>query len=107
MEEMDVIRGGQFIVKESKCEHIFTPEDFTEEQKMMKEAVMEFNDREIIPFRDRFENKDYNFTEACMRKAGELGFLGVSVPEAYGGMGMGFSIYSTNLRIHLKWNRII
>ena len=89
MEEMDVIRGGQFIVKESQCEHIFTPEDFTEEQKMMKEAVMEFNDREIIPFRDRFENKDYNFTEACMRKAGELGFLGVSVPEAYGGMGMG------------------
>ena len=49
MEEMDVIRGGQFIVKESQCEHIFTPEDFTEEQKMMKEAVMEFNDREIIP----------------------------------------------------------
>ena len=70
MEEMDVIRGGQFIVKESQCEHIFTPEDFTEEQKMMKEAVMEFNDREIIPFRDRFENKDYNFTEACMQKAG-------------------------------------
>ncbi len=90
MEEKDIIRGGQFIVKKSDCENIFTPEDFTEEQKMMKEAVMEFNDREIIPFRERFENKDYAFTEECMRKAGELGFLGVAVPEAYGGMGMGF-----------------
>jgi len=88
--EKEVIRGGQFIVKESNCEDIFTPEDFTEEQKMMKDAVMEFNDREIIPFRDRFENKDYAFTEESMRKAGALGFLGVAVPEAYGGLGMGF-----------------
>jgi alkylation response protein AidB-like acyl-CoA dehydrogenase len=51
---------------------------------------MEFNDREIIPFRDRFENKDYAFTEEVMRKAGALGFLSVAVPEAYGGLGMGF-----------------
>jgi alkylation response protein AidB-like acyl-CoA dehydrogenase len=57
---------------------------------MMKEAVMEFNDREIIPHRARFENKDYALTEEVMRKAGELGFLGVAVPESYGGMGMGF-----------------
>jgi alkylation response protein AidB-like acyl-CoA dehydrogenase len=56
----------------------------------MKEAVMEFNDREIIPHRARFEKKDYALTEEVMRKAGELGFLGVAVPEAYGGMGMGF-----------------
>ncbi len=82
--ENEIIRGGQFIVKNTKCEDIFTPEDFTEEQKMMKDAVMEFNDREIIPFRDRFENKDYAFTEEIMRKAGALGFLGVAVPEAYG-----------------------
>ncbi|MDG2052542.1 MAG: acyl-CoA dehydrogenase family protein [Flavobacteriaceae bacterium] len=88
--EKELIRGGQFIVKNSKCEDIFTPEDFTEEQKMMKDAVMEFNDREIIPFRDRFENKDYAFTEEVMRKAGALGFLGVAVPEVYGGLGMGF-----------------
>jgi alkylation response protein AidB-like acyl-CoA dehydrogenase len=88
--ENEIIRGGQFIVKNSKCEDVFTPEDFTEEQKMMKDAVMEFNEREIIPFRDRFENKDYAFTEEVMRKAGVLGFLGVAVPEAYGGLGMGF-----------------
>jgi len=86
----DILRGGQFLVKETKCEDVFTPEDFSEEQQMMKEAVMEFNDREIIPHKPRFEAKDYALTEECMRKAGELGFLGVSVPEAYGGMDMGF-----------------
>ncbi|WBX77302.1 acyl-CoA dehydrogenase family protein [Tenacibaculum ovolyticum] len=86
----DLLRGGQFLVKETKCEDIFTPEDFSEEQRMMKEAVMEFNDREIIPHKERFEKKDYALTEETMRKAGALGFLGVSVPEAYGGLGMGF-----------------
>lgn len=86
----ELLRGGQFLVKETKCEDVFTPEDFTEEQTMMKEAVMEFNDREIIPHKARFEAKDYALTEEVMRKAGELGFLGVAVPEEFGGMGMGF-----------------
>ncbi|MCD8405127.1 acyl-CoA dehydrogenase family protein [Tenacibaculum dicentrarchi] len=86
----DLLRGGQFLVKETNCEDVFTPEDFTEEQKMMKEAVMEFNDREIIPHKASFEKKNYALTEETMRKAGELGFLGVAVPEAYGGLGMGF-----------------
>ena len=88
--EKELLRGGQFLVEESNCEDIFTPEDFNEEQQMMKEAVMEFNDREVIAHRERFEKKDYAFTEECMRKAGELGFLGVAVPEEYGGLGMGF-----------------
>lgn len=86
----DIIRGGQFLVKETNCEDIFTPEDFSEEQEMMREAVKEFNDREIIPHKERFEKKDYALTEECMKKAGELGFLGVAVPEEYGGLGMGF-----------------
>ncbi|MHA7943793.1 acyl-CoA dehydrogenase family protein [Formosa sp. 3Alg 14/1] len=88
--QKDIIRGGQFLIKETLSEDIFTPEDFSEEQKMMKEAVIEFNDREIIPHKARFEAKDYALTEEVMRKAAELGFLGVSVPEEYGGLGMGF-----------------
>ncbi|MEQ6123390.1 acyl-CoA dehydrogenase family protein [Pseudotenacibaculum sp. MALMAid0570] len=86
----DILRGGQFLVKETNCEDIFTPEDFSEEQLMMKEAVKEFNDREIIPHKERFEKKDYALTEELMKKAGDLGFLGVAVPEEYGGLGMGF-----------------
>ena len=88
--EKDVTRGGQFLVKETKSEDIFTPEDFSEEQLMMKQMVKEFVDKEIWPNKNRFENKDYAFTEECMKKAGELGLLGVAVPEEYGGLGMGF-----------------
>jgi alkylation response protein AidB-like acyl-CoA dehydrogenase len=51
---------------------------------------MEFNDREIIPHKARFEAKDFPLTESLMRKAGDMGFLSIAVPEAYGGMGMGF-----------------
>lgn len=57
---------------------------------MMKDAVKEFNEREIIAHRERFEKKDYAYTEEVMRKAGELGFLSVAVPAEYGGMDMGF-----------------
>lgn len=88
--EKEILRGGQFLVKESKCEDVFTPEDFSEEQLMMRDAVKEFNDREIIAHRERFEAKDYKLTIEVMKKAGELGFLGVAVPEEYGGLGMGF-----------------
>jgi alkylation response protein AidB-like acyl-CoA dehydrogenase len=86
----DILRGGQFLVKETKCEDVFTPEDFNEEQKMMKDSVKEFVDREIWPKKEEFENKNYDLTEKVMRKAGELGFLGIAVPEEYDGLGMGF-----------------
>jgi len=90
LEAKTLIKGGEFIIKDSRAEDIFTPEDFSEEQIMMKESVQEFIDREVWPHKERFEKKDYEFTKLCMQKAGELGFLGVSVPENYGGMGMGF-----------------
>lgn len=86
----NILRGGQFLVKETPCEDVFTPEDFSEEQIMMKESVKEFVDREIWPNKPKFEKKDYALTEEIMRKAGELGFLGVAVPEEYDGLGMGF-----------------
>ena len=86
----DITRGGQFLVKETKCEDIFTPEDFSEEQIMMRESVKEFVEKEIWPNKSRFESRDFKFTEEVMKKAGEMGFLSVAVPENYGGMGMGF-----------------
>ena len=86
----DKTRGGQFIVKETKCEDVFTPEDFNEEQLMMRDSVKEFIDKEVWPNKERFEKRDFAFTVECMRKAGEMGLLSISVPEAYGGMGMGF-----------------
>jgi len=87
---MKAIKGGEFLIREVKKEDVFITEEFSEEQQMMKEAVVEFIDREVWPLRERFEEKDYALTEEIMRKAGEMGFLGVSIPEEYGGIGMGF-----------------
>ncbi len=90
MAEKDILRGGQFLIKETHYSDIFIPEDFNEDQLMMKEAVTEFVDREVWPNKAQFEKKDFALTESCMRKAGELGFLSISVPEEHNGMGLGF-----------------
>ena len=89
--EKEITRGGEFVVKETQCESIFTPEDFSEEQKMMKDAVKEFADKEIWSKKEEFEKKNFQLTLDVMKKAGELGFLGVGVPEEYGGLGMPFT----------------
>ena len=92
MEEIkNISQGGGFIVNETAANTVFTPEDFSEEQLMMKESVQEFVDRDIVPNRERFEQKDYDLTRDMMAKAGDLGFLGVAVPEAYNGLGMSFT----------------
>ncbi len=88
--ETGLPKGGEFLIKETPIETLFTPEDFSEEQRMMRDAVTEFVDRELWTNKMRFEQKDYAFTEAMMRKAGELGLLGVVVPKEYGGLDMGF-----------------
>ena len=88
--EKNQLSGGSFIIENDTTRQIFTPEDFSEEQLMMKAAVKEFIDREVWPHKERFEKKDYELTKILMEKAGELGFLGISVPEEYGGLGMGF-----------------
>ena len=85
-----IIRGGQFIVKTPNPSSIFTIEDLSEEQRMMRESTKEFAERELWANWERFEKKDYEFTKVCMQKAGELGLLSIAVPESYGGMGMGF-----------------
>ncbi len=87
---MKAIKGGEFLVREITSDQVFITKEFTEEQNMMKEAVKEFIDREVWPNKERFEKKDYAFTEQIMTQIGEMGLLGISVPEQYGGMGMGF-----------------
>lgn len=86
----DRLKGGEFLVKDLTWEDIFTHEDFSEEQRMMLESAKEFIDREVWPKKHQIEKKDYALIEDLMRKLGELGFLGISVPEEYGGLGMGF-----------------
>lgn len=87
---MSTLKGGEFLIKEIEAKSIFTMEDFSEEQKMLRDSAKEFIDKVVVPNKERFEKKDYAFTEECMKQIGEMGFLGIAVPENYGGLGLGF-----------------
>ncbi|MFZ4928329.1 MULTISPECIES: acyl-CoA dehydrogenase family protein [unclassified Chryseobacterium] len=87
---MATLKGGEFLIKQIPANEIFSIEELNEEQKMLRDSAKEFIDREVVPQRERFEKKDYAFTEETMRKLGEMGMLGIAVPEEYGGLGMGF-----------------
>ncbi len=86
----NTIQGGEFIIKDIPAQEIFSLEELNEEQKMLRDSLRDFMAREVIPNRERFEQKDYALTEELMRKLGEMGILGIAVPETYGGLGMGF-----------------
>ena len=86
----NIVKGGEFLIKEIPAKEIFSLEELNEEQKMLRDSAKEFIDREVVPQKERFEKKDYAFTEEIMRKLGEMGMLGIAVPEAYGGLEMGF-----------------
>ncbi|WP_127533153.1 acyl-CoA dehydrogenase family protein [Paenibacillus kobensis] len=80
--------GGRFVVDDSAPQSIVTPEDLTEEQRMMADAARAFVEGEVKPRDEQIEKLDYSLTVQLIRKAGELGLLGADVPEAYGGLGL-------------------
>jgi alkylation response protein AidB-like acyl-CoA dehydrogenase len=80
--------GGRFVVEESDPAFIVTPEDFSEEQRMMSQAAEQFLETELAPRDAEIEALNYELTVQLMRKAGELGLIGADVPEQYGGIGL-------------------
>lgn len=89
--QKSAIKGGEFIVRSSTPDEVFIPEMFSEEQKMMAAATQDFIDKEIAPVSERIDKLEEGLMPSLMEKAGELGLLGVSVPEEYGGLGMSFN----------------
>ena len=87
---MEAIKGGEFLIKETKASEIFIPEEWTEEQKMLADMCKDFIRTEIMPHLDRMDSMEEGFMPALMEKAGELGLLSISIPEELGGMGMDF-----------------
>jgi alkylation response protein AidB-like acyl-CoA dehydrogenase len=86
------IQGGEFLVRETPAQDIFIPEEFSEEQKMMAQACQDFIDTEINPNVEKIDSmKHPELVPALFKKAGELGLLGIAVPEEYGGLGMSFN----------------
>ena len=86
------IKGGEFLIKETDAARVFIPEEFTEEQQMIAATCREFLEREIWPRLDEIDAaKSPDLMSSLMDKAGELGLLGTSVPEEYGGFGTNFN----------------
>ena len=85
------IKGGEFLIRDSFANDIFIPEEFSEEQQMMADACRQFIEAEVFPIIDRIDKMEEGLVPTIMEKAGELGILGVTVPEEYGGMGMSFN----------------
>ncbi|MCA6362629.1 MAG: acyl-CoA dehydrogenase family protein [Bacteroidetes bacterium] len=83
-------KGGEFLIKETPAQDIFIPEQWNEEQLMMKKTCEDFIAQEVYPFLDRIDNQEEGLVPSILDKAGELGILGISVPEEYGGMGADF-----------------
>jgi Acyl-CoA dehydrogenases len=81
-------KGGSFLIEESKPDEIFTPEDFTEQHRMIADTTRDFVDNEVMPVSDKIEQLDYDLTIKLLRKAGEIGLLSVDIPEEYGGLGL-------------------
>jgi alkylation response protein AidB-like acyl-CoA dehydrogenase len=84
------IKGGEFIIRDTAPKDIFTPEEWTEEHKMIASMCEDFILQEIIPHLDRIDSLEEGLMPSLLKKAGELGLLGLSVPEEYGGMGVDF-----------------
>ena len=81
-------KGGSFLIEDRAPEEVFTPEDFTEEQRMIGETAAEFMEKEMVPRLPEILALKYETTRALLKKAGELGLLGIEIPEEYGGLGL-------------------
>jgi alkylation response protein AidB-like acyl-CoA dehydrogenase len=87
-ETLVLIKGGSFLTDTVSPEDVFTPEDFTEEHRMISETAAQFVENEVVPRIEEMEAKKAGVNEELLRKAAEIGLLGASVPEAYGGEGL-------------------
>ncbi len=86
----ELLKGGEWLVRESQAADTYTPEDFDEEQRMVKDMCLQFLATEVIPIVDRIDAMEPGLMPGLMEKAGELGLLGASVPESLGGLGKDF-----------------
>lgn len=85
------IKGGEFLITETQFQDVFIPEEFDEEQTMIAQTCRDFLAAEVFPNLDRIDSQEEGLMESLLTKAGDLGILGVSIPEEYGGFGKNFN----------------
>jgi len=83
-----LFKGGGFLTEDLHAEDVITPEDFTEEHKMIGKTTDDYIDGEVLPKIDNLENHEFEYSVDLLKKAGELGLLGADIPEAYGGLDL-------------------
>jgi len=90
METRKILKSGEFLVSEIEASDIFIPEEFNEEQRMIAQTCQDFLDTEVYPNMEALEKCDRVLMKTILKKSGELGMMGISVPEEYGGFGQSF-----------------
>src|SRR5437773_520527 len=86
--EPTILRGGEWLIQATDAESVFTPERLTDEHRLIARTAQDFVDNEVLPNLDRLEEKDWALARDLVKRGGDLGLLGVDVPEAYGGVGL-------------------
>ncbi|WP_313892919.1 acyl-CoA dehydrogenase family protein [Psychrobacillus sp.] len=84
----DVVKGGAFLVEDIDASRIFTPEDFTDEQKMIAKTTEDYVANEVLPVVENLENHEFEHSVRLLKSAGDLGLLAADIPEEYGGLGL-------------------
>ena len=79
-------KGGEFLIEEGRAAEVFTPEDFSEEQRQLADTIEHFVAREVLPNAERIENHDFALVASLLKQTGDLGLLMIDVPEEYGGL---------------------
>jgi alkylation response protein AidB-like acyl-CoA dehydrogenase len=87
-EQKQIVKGGAFLIEERTPAEVFTPEDFTEEHRMIAETTRQFVDNEVSPHIDELEKHDWKLARELIKKAADLGLIGANIPEEYGGLGL-------------------
>ena len=90
METRKVLKSGEFLVSEVEAKDIFIPEEFDEEQRMIAQTCQDFLNAEVYPNLEAVEKSDRELMKSILKKSGELGMMGISIPEEYGGFGQSF-----------------
>src|ERR1041385_1287087 len=88
VEQKRVVQGGSFMIEDRTTDEVFTPEDFTEEHRMIAEPTRQFIDGEVIPHIDELEKHDWKLARELVKKAADLGLIGANIAEEYGGLGL-------------------
>ena len=87
-EQKQLVQGGEFMIADRTPDEVFTPEDFTEEHRMIAETTRQFIDNEVTPRLDELEKHDWKLARELVSKAADLGLIGANIPEEYGGLGL-------------------